>query len=128
MAITINALILGKTVKEGGKTPFVIDAYSADVTGNETLKAAAVSGDNYLTMIALECPAITAAATVQINNDTTIMIGPLISDASAGLAWSHYFDTPIKLYIGLNNSIVILLYLSLNSIKGTYNILVIIFD
>lgn len=96
MGITRNELVLGKTAIEGGKKPFVVDAYSADVTGNETLKVAAVGKDNYLTSIDIQCPSMSSGETIQINDDDTIMLGPLLADSVGGLLWSHYFDTPLK--------------------------------
>ncbi len=87
---------MGKT-KDGGKTPFVVDAHFADVTGNETLRASAPGRkSNYLEKIAIQCPTMAISEWVKINDDDTIMIGKLLGDVTGSLDWEHTFKYPLK--------------------------------
>ncbi len=105
MGITINALVVGPTDGRG-KTPFVVDFYSADSTGNEIIKSAATGQDLYLERIQFEAPAMAIGETVKIQDDTTLMIGPVLSgiDGAGGSGMKFKLDVkyPIKFDTSIN--------------------------
>ncbi len=105
MAITINAVVIGST-NGRGKTPFVVDFYSADATGNEIIKAAGTGKDLYLEIIQFEAPAMAIGETVKIQDDTTLMIGPILSGidgaGGSGMKFKLELKYPIKFDVSLN--------------------------
>jgi hypothetical protein len=93
MAITLRTLYTGS--KEGGRTRYVVDAHSADVTGLEILVAAASAGGNHLEYISIQCPSMAAGEWVYIQDDATLKIH-LLGDMGGGLIWAEDFsDDPI---------------------------------
>jgi len=101
MSITIHSITLGNTGKIGGKTPFTVIAYSADVTGVEEIKAAAVSGNNYLTRISLQCPSMAAGEWVEIRNAADVQMY-ILGDMGGGLLFDQYFETPLQFSGAIN--------------------------
>ncbi len=106
MAITINSITVGPTDGRG-KTPFVVDFYSLDVTGNEIIKSAGTGVDLYLEKIQFEAPSMSLGEWVHINDDTTLTLGPILSgDPGAGggigMKYKKDFKYPIKFDTSIN--------------------------
>ncbi len=78
-AFTINSTTPSKTAKTAGKTPWFIDAYSADISAAQVFRAAAASGFQYLERIVIECEALASSQTISILNDSDLQIGPTTS-------------------------------------------------
>ena len=95
MGITLRDLTLGKVAEEGGKTPFMVDAYSADVTGLEVVRAEPSTGDIYVKYMYIVCPTIGAGEWLKIQNDGTVIF-QLLAPAGDGIAWEREFLNPIK--------------------------------
>ncbi len=95
MAITLRSLTLGKTAKKGGKTPFLVDAYSADVTGLETVKVDATPKDIYVEYMYIVCPSIGVGEWIKIQDDSTLLF-QILAPAGGGIEWERSFRVPIK--------------------------------
>ncbi len=105
MAITINAVVVGST-NGRGKTPFVVDFYSADATGNEIIKSAGAGKDLYLESIQFEAPAMAIGETVKIQDNATLMLGPILSQidgaGGSGMKFKLELKYPIKFGTSVN--------------------------
>lgn len=102
-AFTVNSSIIGKSAKEGGKTPWQVCAYSTDIiTDVQTLRAKPSGKYQYLKSIDIACEALATGETISIFDGADLVIGPLPTLGE----WSYTFDEPMKfeLAIGLNST------------------------
>jgi len=100
-AFTVNSSIIGKSAKEGGKVPWQVSAYSADIiTDVQELRAKPSGKYQYLKSIDICCEALATSKTISIFDGADLVIGPLPMSAE----WSYVFDEPMKfeLAIGLS--------------------------
>ena len=102
-AFTINSSLIGKSTEEGGKTPWQITAYSADIiTDVQALRAKPTGKYQYLESIDISCEALATGETISIYDGADLVIGPLPTLGE----WSITFRHPMKfeLAIGLTSS------------------------
>ncbi len=102
-AFTENSSIAGKTAKSGGKTPWLISMYSADIiTDVQTLRDKPTGKFQYLTSIQFSCEALATSETVSIIDGADLVIGPIPTLGE----WSYVFANPMKfeLAIGMTSS------------------------
>ena len=96
MSITIHSIVYASKAKEGGKTYWVVSAYSADVTGLETVLAAATSPKNlFLESVFMQCPSMSAGETFNIQNDDDLFF-QFLGDMGGGLIVDIAFENPIE--------------------------------
>lgn len=90
---TVNSSIVGKSAKEGGKTPWQVSAYSADIiTDKQALRAKPSGKCQYLTRIDISCEALATGETISIWDITDLVIGPLPTLGE----WCYTFLYPMK--------------------------------
>ena len=86
-AFTINSTTIGKKAKEGGKKPWLVAGYNADVTTSTELRATPSTGKQVLESIHIDVEALATSETISIFDDADLQIGPL----PAELGWSTTF-------------------------------------
>ena len=93
MAITLNA------VSNTGYGLWIVSAYSADVTGNEELKAAVTGKCHFIKRIRVDCCPGTTAVWFQINSTAAALIGPVdLTDYNS--TFEYTFIEPLKVPAG----------------------------
>jgi len=95
-----RTLTVGNAAKFGGRTPWVVDGYWADVVGGEVIKALPSSGYLYLRSISIQCPDIVAGPASAICSGTDTVIG-LLGESGNGLYYSKTFIRPIRFVLAL---------------------------
>lgn len=100
---TENSSIIGKSAKEGGKTPWQVTAYSSGIGASIRELRAKPSGKyQYLESIDISSEALATGETISIYDGSDLVIGPLPTLGE----WSYVFEVPMKfeLAIGLMSS------------------------
>jgi len=92
MAFTMNTIVLARTAEVGGKTPWTVDGYCADVATAQVLRTAPTTGNQVLESIEIDCEALATSETLSIYDGSTLRIGPI----PAELGWSWTFRDGLK--------------------------------